>query len=182
MAARRQGVQANGFIFSSPTCHFWLSSQNLAPDQSLGQRGALVPCLAPSCWNPRWGILCLGAEAASQHSQLSIVLTLLGVGRHFSCISSLPGFTTWVCLPSAKGSWASQQIYWCLVSAPNRADRRGNTGFSLLASNSGHLLRMQKTWIHFCFFVVPHEFVSLGYAWLCGDPLPLKLFHFAWHN
>lgn len=86
MAAGRQGMQANEFIFSSSACHFSPSSQNVAPDQSSGQRGALVPCLPPSCWNPRWRILCLGAEAASQHWQMCIVLTVLGVGRHFSCI------------------------------------------------------------------------------------------------
>ena len=147
MAARRRGMQKIEFIFPSPSCHFRLWSQNPAPDQRLDQRGTGV-------LHRHWAAEIRNGESwdralkCSRCLQMCVGLAILGVGGHFSLIESSPGFTDWesgfLFLKDLKPQSKSSG----LVSALNTAD-----GVIPLVPcypavlPSGHLLRVQKTWI-----------------------------------
>lgn len=164
MAARRQGVQANGLIFSSSACHFWLSHPNLAPDQSSGQRGALVPWLPWAAGipdeNPQ-----PGCEAPLSPPSCALFCQLWGqvsISPAFNpCQASQPQS-----LPSFPQRILSLRANLQWFGLSTKQSRRGNAGFSLLASNLGHLLRMQKTWVHFCLCCA---------TWICRFGLPLAV-------
>lgn len=126
----------------------------------------------------REGLWFLGCheQLESQMRILSLGVKLLSALPAVHCSASSGGRSAFLlhlilarlhslraCLALPKGSWASEQIWFGLST---KQSRRANAGFSLLGSNLGHLLRMQKTWVHFCLCCA---------TWICRFGLPLAV-------